>query len=168
MHRKLVVQTLVAALLAGGAAYAADQPAPRTGASEQKAKKKARPMETAFGREGDARKVKRVIRVDTSDAMRYFPDQIRIKRGDTVRFVVHNGGQLTHEMVLGTMDDLKKHAAALKRRGTLERDGANVAHVEPGGSGRIVWQFTKAGEFYYGCLMPGHFDAGMIGTIVVR
>ena len=32
----------------------------------------------------------------------------------------------------------------------------------------MVWQFTKPGEFYYGCLVPGHFEAGMIGRIVVR
>jgi uncharacterized cupredoxin-like copper-binding protein len=50
----------------------------------------------------------------------------------------------------------------------MPHDGANVAHVAPGATGRIVWQFTRAGEFYYGCLIPGHFDAGMIGTIVVR
>jgi uncharacterized cupredoxin-like copper-binding protein len=100
--------------------------------------------------------------------MRYFPDQVRVKRGDTVRFVVRNNGRLPHEMVLGTMDSLKKHAAAMKQSGGMDHDDTNVVHVEPGATGRIVWQFTKAGEFYYGCLVPGHFEAGMIGTVVVR
>ena len=27
---------------------------------------------------------------------------------------------------------------------------------------------SPAGEFYFGCLVPGHFSAGMIGTLVVR
>jgi uncharacterized cupredoxin-like copper-binding protein len=121
-----------------------------------------------YGREGDPRKVKRVIRIDMSDAMRYFPDQVRVKRGDTVRFAVRNKGELHHEMVIGTMDELKRHAELMKKHGEMGQDGANVAHVAPGGTGRIVWQFTRAGEFYYGCLIPGHFDAGMIGTIVVR
>jgi uncharacterized cupredoxin-like copper-binding protein len=67
------------------------------------------------------------------------------------------------------MDDLKKHAELMKTRpDEMEHDEPYVAHVEPGAAGRLVWQFTKAGEFYYGCLVPGHFEAGMIGTIVVR
>jgi uncharacterized cupredoxin-like copper-binding protein len=131
-------------------------------------KKSRKAVERAYGREGDARKVNRTIRVTTSDAMRYFPDQIRVKRGDTVRFIVRNSGDLPHEMVIGTMDELKKHAELMKGGREMAHDGANVAHVAPGATGRIVWQFTRAGEFYYGCLVPGHFEAGMIGTIVVR
>lgn len=131
-------------------------------------KKSRKSADRPYGREGDPRKVTRVIRIDMSDAMRYFPDQIRVKRGDTVRFNVRNTGELPHEMVIGTMDDLKQHAEMMKKHGDMPHDDANVAHVGPGGSGRIVWQFTRAGEFYYGCLIPGHFDAGMIGTIVVR
>ena len=133
------------------------------------ARKKARAsQETAFGREGDPRKVSRVINIDMSDAMRYFPDHVSVKKGQTVRFHVRNAGRLPHAMVLGTMDDLKKHAALLKKNGDIDHDEPNVAHVEPGDSGRIVWHFTRSGEFYFGCLVPGHFDAGMIGTIVVR
>jgi uncharacterized cupredoxin-like copper-binding protein len=131
-------------------------------------KKSRKPVERAYGREGDARKVTRTIRVTTSDAMRYFPDQIRVKRGDTIRFTVRNSGELPHEMVIGTMDDLKKHAELMRGSREMAHDGANVAHVAPGATGRIVWQFTRAGEFYYACLVPGHFEAGMIGTIVVR
>jgi uncharacterized cupredoxin-like copper-binding protein len=40
-------------------------------------------------------------------------------------------------------------------------------HVAPGKTGEIVWQFTKAGEFHFGCLVPGHFEAGMVGRIRV-
>jgi uncharacterized cupredoxin-like copper-binding protein len=42
-----------------------------------------------------------------------------------------------------------------------------MAHVEPGQRKEIVWQFTKPGEFYYACLMPGHMQAGMIGKVIV-
>jgi uncharacterized cupredoxin-like copper-binding protein len=162
-----VAGSVAAALLVASVASAAD-----TGAGQSykaPSKKKPRPgSETPFGREGDPRKVKRVITIEMSDAMRFFPDQIRVKKGQTVRFVVRNGGQLPHEMVLGTHDDLKRHAALMKKNADTDHDDATVAHVEPGATGRIVWQFTKAGEFYYGCLVPGHFDAGMIGTVVVR
>jgi uncharacterized cupredoxin-like copper-binding protein len=129
--------------------------------------KRSRPPEYAFGREGDPHKVKRVIKIELSDTMRYFPDEIRVKRGDTVRFVLRNDGKSPHEMVIGSMDELKKRAA-LVRHGTAKVSGPGAAHVPPGGTARFVWQFTRAGEYYYACLVPGHFDAGMIGTIVVR
>ena len=32
----------------------------------------------------------------------------------------------------------------------------------------IVSQFTKAGEFHYACLIPGHPEAGMIAKITVE
>jgi len=58
-------------------------------------KKGRKAADRPYGREGDPRKVKRVIRIDMSDAMRYFPDQVRVKRGDTVRFAVRNKGDCT-------------------------------------------------------------------------
>ena len=124
--------------------------------------------ERPYGREGDPRKVKRVIRIDMSDAMRFFPDQIRVKRGDTVRFVLRNSGEMSHELVIGTMDELKSRAALARKLAESGQSHEHARHVTPGSDGRLVWQFTKPGEFYYACLMPGHFDAGMIGTIVVK
>jgi uncharacterized cupredoxin-like copper-binding protein len=171
----LSLAALVGSLLApagtaaiGATADAATGGARHPQAATPKKRKSASGDETAFGREGDPRKVKRVVTIEMSDAMRYFPDQIRVKKGQVVRFVVRNAGELPHEMVLGTMDDLKKHAAMMKKNIELDHDEANVAHVDPGGTGSIVWHFTRAGEFYYGCLVPGHFEAGMIGTVVVR
>ena len=167
-RRMAIVAVLAAALLAAGSAVAAERGTRAPAAREQTPVKKKTRTDATFGREGDSRKVNRVIRIEMSDAMRFFPDQIKVKRGDTVRFIIRNRGQLAHEMVLGTMDDLKHHAAEMKKTGEMMHEGAHVAHVRPGATGRIVWQFTKAGEFYYACLIPGHFDAGMIGTVVVR
>jgi uncharacterized cupredoxin-like copper-binding protein len=138
----------------------------------KKTKKKRPAGERPYGREGDPRKVKRVVKVEMSDTMRFFPSQIRVKRGDTVRFELNNAGQLPHEMVIGTMDELKKHAALMKKQGEkhgeMDHSDAAAAHVAPGANGRLVWQFTRPGEYHYACLIPGHFEAGMIGTIVVR
>lgn len=171
MQATAVLFVLIAALVAWPAA--AGTPAQGASAPEQdherKARKKTRPAaERPYGREGDPRKVKRVIKIDMSDTMRFFPSELRVKRGETVRFALANGGQVPHEMVLGTMDELKKHAALVKKNAEMEHSDAHAVHVQPGGTGRLVWQFTKPGEFYYACLVPGHFDAGMIGTIVVR
>ena len=134
----------------------------------KKAKKARAAAEKPYGRPGDPRKVKRTITIDMSDAMRFFPENLSVKRGDTVRFRLRNGGQLPHDMVIGTMDELKKHAALMKQNPHMEHHDPHGRHVRPGKSASLVWQFTKPGEFYYACLVPGHFEAGMIGTIVVR
>ena len=123
---------------------------------------------TDFGQEGNPKKVTRTIRVDMGDNMRFTPANITVKRGETVRFVVQNDGKLLHEMVLGTRDAIQAHADLMKEFPDMEHADPNMAHVKPGRSGDIVWQFTKAGEFRFACLQPGHFEAGMVGTITVR
>ena len=124
--------------------------------------------DTAFGQEGDPKKVQRIVKLGMSDSMRFTPATLVVKRGETVKFLVHNDGQLLHEMVLGTPEDLKQHAELMKKFPEMEHADANMAHVKPGASGAIVWQFTKAGEFQFGCLQPGHFEAGMVGKVTVK
>ena len=130
-------------------------------------KKKAEVKSTEFGQTGDPRKTTRTVNVDMSDAMRFTPAEVSLKRGDTVRFVVTNSGKQMHEMVLGTMKELQDHAALMKKHPGMEHDEPYMAHVKPGGKVEIFWRFTKAGEFHYGCLVPGHFEAGMIGKVNV-
>lgn len=124
--------------------------------------------EQSFGREGDPRKATRTINVDMSDAMRFAPSSLTVNRGETVRFEVKNSGKIMHEMVIGTMKALKEHAELMKKHPGMEHDEPYMVHVAPGKTGIIAWQFSKAGEFHYGCLIPGHFEAGMIGKVVVR
>lgn len=133
-------------------------------------KKSAKPIPTEekeFGREGDPRKVSRTVKVDMSDNMRFMPSNLTIKQGETVKFVVKNSGKVMHEMVIGPMKELKEHAEMMKKHPTMEHDEPYMAHVAPGKSETVVWQFTRAGEFHFGCLVPGHFEAGMVGQIRV-
>lgn len=124
--------------------------------------------EKSFGREGDPGKVSRTITVDMGDTFRFTPREISVKRGETLRIVVKNSGKLKHEMVLGSMAELKEHARLMQEHPGMEHDEPYMAHVDPGKTVEMVWQFTRAGEFHYGCLVPGHFEAGMIGKILVR
>jgi uncharacterized cupredoxin-like copper-binding protein len=103
-----------------------------------------------------------------SDTMRFNPAQLVVRQGETVRFVVRNSGKTFHELVLGTLQQLQEHAELMRKHPGMEHDEPYMAHVAPGKTERIVWQFTKAGEFFYGCLVPGHFESGMIGKIAVR
>ncbi|MEJ8814058.1 cupredoxin family protein [Variovorax ureilyticus] len=123
---------------------------------------------TAFGQEGNPKKVSRVIHVGMSDHMRFSPATISVKRGETVKLVVRNDGQILHEMVLGTKEALKEHAELMKKFPEMEHADSNMAHVKPGKAGEIIWQFTKAGEFEFACLQPGHFEAGMVGKVLVK
>jgi len=124
--------------------------------------------EKAFGRQGDPKRATRTINVDMSDRMRFTPDTISVSQGETVRFVVRNSGKVMHEFVLGTMAELKEHAELMKKFPNMEHDEPYMAHVPPGKTETIVWQFTKAGEFHFGCLLPGHFEAGMVGRLSVK
>lgn len=123
--------------------------------------------ENAFGREGDPKSVSRTINVEMSDKMRFTPDALAVKQGETIRFRVKNSGQVMHEMVLGTMEDLKEHAELMRKNPGMEHGDPYMAHVAPGKTETMVWQFSKPGEFHYGCLVPGHFEAGMIGRVRV-
>jgi len=124
--------------------------------------------EKAFGREGDPRRVTRTINLSMADTMRFTPSDVVVKKGETVKFVVQNNGKVLHEMVLGTTEELKEHAALMKKFPEMEHSDSNMAHVKPSTTGAIVWQFTKAGEFQFACLIPGHFEAGMVGKVTVR
>lgn len=123
--------------------------------------------ENAFGMRGDPKQVTRTIAIDMRDSMRFGPPKLRIKQGETVRFVIRNRGAMMHEMVLGTLDELKQHRDMMKKFPDMEHDEPYMAHVGPGRQQQMVWQFTRPGEFHYACLIPGHFEAGMVGKITV-
>jgi Cu/Ag efflux protein CusF len=101
------------------------------------------------------------------DDMRFTPSHIEVKLGETVRLVVHNDGKVLHELVLGTRAELDKHAALMLKHPNMAHDDPWMAHVDPGKSGDIYWTFNRAGSFEFACLIPGHFQAGMRGTLRV-
>ena len=124
--------------------------------------------DTAFGRQGDPAKATRTIRLDMADTMRFIPADLTVRRGETVRLVATNKGQILHELVLGTADELRKHAETMKKFPGMEHDEPRMTHVTPGKRGQIVWRFTQPGEFQFACLIPGHFEAGMVGKVTVK
>ncbi|MDP2111219.1 MAG: cupredoxin family protein [Thiobacillus sp.] len=123
--------------------------------------------QTAWGIAGKPAQATRTIILDMTDAMRFTPDTLTVKEGETVRFIVRHTGRMKHEMVIGTPDELAKHAAMMARFPNMEHDEAYMAHVDPGQSGEIVWTFNRAGSFEFACLIAGHYEAGMRGTITV-
>ena len=100
--------------------------------------------DTAFGRVGDPAKATRTIRVDMADTMRFTPDDITAKRGETVKLVARNKGKVLHELVLGTADELKKHAELMRKFPGMEHEEPHMTHVKPGRTGEIVRRLDKA------------------------
>lgn len=123
--------------------------------------------ENAFGVEGDPKKARRTIAISMDDKMLYSPSTIRVAQGETVTFVVTNKGKLLHELVIGTEKELKDHAELMRKNPGMEHDEPYMAHVKPGAKESITWKFTKAGSFQFGCMVAGHYEAGMKGMIVV-
>jgi len=166
MKGRIVACALIVSLLyvTGAAAHGDEDHGKK---EEKKGEQHADGHGAALGKPGDPGKVTRTIPVEMNDAMRYRPDGIEVKRGETIRFIVRNTGKLTHEMVLGTTEELKEHAELMRKFPEMEHADPNQVRVEPGMTGELVWQFTKAGTFDFACLEPGHFEAGMVGKVQV-
>lgn len=126
------------------------------------------PQEHAFGQQGNPTQVWRTLTVEMTDSMRFKPAEISIQQGETVRFIVRNAGALKHEMVLGTLASLKEHGQMMGQQTGMSHDAPYMVHVDPGQSQELIWHFTKAGQFQFGCLVAGHFEAGMAGKITVN
>lgn len=124
--------------------------------------------DSAVGKPGDLNKVDRTIEVTMDDHMRFTPDQISVKPDETIRFNVKNTGKLRHEMVIGSMAELKEHAKMMLENPNMKHSDPNAVSVAPGQSGTLVWQFGEPGTVDFACLEPGHMEAGMKGQIEVK
>lgn len=155
---------LLVALLAAPLAH---MPAHAHGEKKHVAAEPAAAEQTAWGIAGTPAQATRTVTLDMTDAMRFSPDTLTVQAGETVRFVVRNTGRMLHEMVIGTPDELARHAAMMAKFPGMEHDEAYMVHVDPGKTGEIVWHFNRAGSFEFACLIGGHYEAGMRGTITV-
>ena len=127
--------------------------------------------EAAYGKPGDPRKPARTIQItmrEIDGTMVFLPKVIEVKRGEQVKFALRNSGSIDHEIVIATLEENLKHAAEMQKNPDMEHDDPNAKRLAPSKTGEIVWQFTKAGEFDFSCLIPGHREAGMTGKIIVR
>ena len=123
------------------------------------------------GEPGNPKKRSRVVVVTMKEGdgkMMFIPERVEIKRGEQIRFILQNFGELDHEFVLATTAENVKHAEEMKKNPDMEHDDPNAKRLKPKKKNEIVWRFTKTGQFEYGCLISGHREAGMIGTIIVK
>ncbi|MDO8972903.1 cupredoxin family protein [Reyranella sp.] len=127
--------------------------------------------DTAYGKPGDPKKPARIVQIvfrEDGGKMLFLPDKLKFKKGEQVRFQLRNNGAIDHEFVVGTVEENLKHMKDMEKNPDMELDDPIAKRLKPKATGEILWQFTKAGTFDFSCLIPGHRQAGMFGTIVVE
>ncbi len=100
--------------------------------------------------------------------MAFDPSTIEARVGEQVLFKIRNRGTMAHEMIVATLAENLRHAEEMKRNPDMEHADPNGIRLTADHGGEILWRFTKAGEFDFSCLIPGHREAGMSGKVVVR
>jgi uncharacterized cupredoxin-like copper-binding protein len=123
------------------------------------------------GEPGDPTKPARVVAVKMFEGggkMGFAPARVEVRRGEQIRFVLANNGEEDHEFVLATVAENRKHAEVMKKNPDMEHDDPNGKRLMPHGSSEIVWKFTKRGEFEFACMIPGHYEKGMFGKVIVK
>jgi uncharacterized cupredoxin-like copper-binding protein len=184
VNRALVVYGLALGILvsvSSWAAYQAFEKHPEWAAGGHAHGEAGSVSKMAHGEEktSTALTVSRSINIDMNDTMRFSPDQLAVDAGEAIKLVVRNSGKLPHEMVLGSEDALKVHAAEMQQA-SAQKSGHTDSHdhnsssnilalsVQPGETKEWVIRFDKAQNLQIACLIPGHFDAGMIGQLTVQ
>ena len=120
-----------------------------------------------IGKPGIPSMVDRSVIIHMKDGMRFIPEHLTVKRDETIRFLVKNIDQIEHEFVLGTAEELMEHSELMKKFPEMEHKNPNQVRVAPGQVGEVVWHFTRPGMIAFGCLIPGHYETGMKGTVSV-
>ncbi|TIS55603.1 plastocyanin/azurin family copper-binding protein [Mesorhizobium sp.] len=124
-----------------------------------------------IGQPGAAAKVDRTISIgmleNEDGSMAFDPVSVTVKRGETVRLAFTNEGKYDHEFVMDTHEQVMEHKAGMERLPDMEHADLNAIRIGPQGKGEIVWTFTNPGQFDFACLIPGHYDLGMRGSLTV-
>ena len=133
--------------------------------------------DTSSGQDGlgapaDAASATRTVEIRAGNDLRFQPDNVQVKVGDTVTFHVVNVATVEHDFTLGDESEQAQHEKEMKSMSSggdmhVMGDSANAIHIPAGQSKDLTWKFTKAGTTLFGCHEPGHYDSGMKGTITV-
>ncbi len=143
-----------------------------------------------LGSKGDPKDVTRIIEVKMYDNY-YEPSSIQVKKGETVKIIVKNLGELVHEYNIATKEMHIKHTTEMakliendillgdsidhakmkemsKKDPSLGHKHANSVMLEPNKTGEIIWKFSNDIALEMACNIPGHYETGMVGPIIIK
>ena len=115
----------------------------------------------------ETRTIDITMRETDSGDMVFEPASLDIKTGEVILFNITNKGALEHEFVLDTLEENKEHKEVMAQFPDMEHDDPNSTRLKAGESDQIVWNFSNGGTFEFACLIPGHYEAGMHGGVLV-
>jgi len=95
---------------------------------------------------------------------RFAPDQLTVRRGTLVRFVVRNHDPIRHELIVGPPEVHARHASG--HEATHPPVPGEVS-VEPDSTATTVYEFDQVGTVVFACHLPGHDEYGMNGRVQV-
>ena len=142
-----------------------------------------------IGEEGKLSEVNRIIEIKMYDNY-YEPSEIKVKKGETIKFIVYNYGELVHEFNIATKEmhikhqpemmkmvenqilladkiDKKKMKEIAKKDHSMAHSHSNSVLLEPSEIGEIIWKFSTNAKLEVACNVPGHYEAGMIAKIKI-
>ena len=140
-----------------------------------------------IGEKGKLSEVNRVIEIKMYDNF-YEPNEIKVKKGETIKFKVYNFGEFVHEFNIATKEmhlkhqpemmklmeheilladkiDKKKMKEMAKKDHSMSHTHANSVLLEPNEDGEIIWKFNTEAILEAACNIPGHYETGMIAKI---
>ena len=140
-----------------------------------------------MGEKGDSTEVDKVIKVKMYDNY-YEPSEFKIKKNQTIKFIVYNYGELVHEFNIATKEmhfkhqpemmkmveneillvdriDKKKMKELSKKDNSMSHSHTNSVLLEPNESAEIIWKFNTEAKLEAACNVPGHYEVGMIAKI---
>ena len=144
----------------------------------------------AIGLKGKESDVDRVIKVLMYDNY-YEPDLIKVKKNETIKFLVKNNGELVHEfniatkemhlkhqpemmkmveneILLGDKIDYEKMKEIAKTDHSMAHSHSNSVLLEPNQSGEIIWKFNTEISLEAACNVPGHYESSMFAKININ
>lgn len=127
----------------------------------------------AIGKPAEAtpdRTIQVVMKEDHEGEKLYFfePEELSFAAGETVLLRIVNEGEEEHEFVMDTVAANAEHRELMAKFPEMEHDDPNSVRLQPGQETEISWTFSEAGTFEFACLLPGHYESGMYGPLVVN
>ena len=143
-----------------------------------------------IGEKGKLSEVNRTVEIKMYD--NYFePNEITIKKGETIKFIVSNYGELVHEFNIATKEmhikhqpemmkmvenqilladkiDKKKMKEMAKKDHSMAHSHSNSVLLEPNKIGEIIWKFSTNAILEAACNVPGHYEIGMVADIKIN